>query len=268
VARIAAPREQADRNRTTGAQEAGVMRPLIGIVAQSHGREEPGMRTNAAYVYAIEDAGGLPVIVPLLRDEDALRQLYRRLDGLLLTGGPDVHPRYYGEEVRPTCGRIDEPLDRVELTLLCWALDDDLPFFGICRGMQLLNVACGGTLYQDLPTEYSGALDHRPPDGRTALVHELRVEPGTRLAELLGTTHLRVNSTHHQAARVVAAGLVVSARAEDGVIEGLEHPGKTFALGVQCHPEELYHAHPPLARLFSAFVAAAGRRMALAAGVL
>lgn len=244
------------------------MRPVIGIVAQSHGRTEPGMRTNAAYVFAVEDVGGLPVIIPLLRDHDALRQLYQRLDGLLLTGGPDVHPRLYGEEVRPACGRIDEPLDVVELTLLRWALDDDLPFLGICRGMQMLNVVCGGTLYQDLPTEYPGALDHRPDDGRDALVHELRVEPGTRLAEVLGTTHLRVNSIHHQAARVVAPGLVVSAWAEDGVIEGLEHPGKSFALGVQCHPEELYREHPPMARLFRAFVAAAGRRMALAAGVV
>lgn len=244
------------------------MRPLIGIVAQSHGREEPGMRTNAAYVHAVEDAGGLPVIIPLLRDHNVLRQLYDRLDGLLLTGGPDVHPRHYGEEVRPACGRIDEPLDVVELALLRWALDDDRPFFGICRGMQMLNVVCGGTLYQDLPSEYPGAIDHRPGNGRTALVHEVQVEPGTRLADLLGTTRLRVNSTHHQAVRVVAPGLVVSARAEDGVVEGLEHPGKTFALGVQSHPEELYREHREFARLFEAFVAAAAHRRTAAVGVL
>ncbi|MBI2323146.1 MAG: gamma-glutamyl-gamma-aminobutyrate hydrolase family protein, partial [Chloroflexi bacterium] len=193
------------------------MRPLIGIVAQSHGREEPGVRTNAAYVFAVEDAGGVPLIVPLLRDEEALRQLYERLDGLLLTGGPDVHPRHYGEEGRPACGRIDEPLDRVELALLRWALADDLPALGICRGMQLLNVVCGGTLYQDLPTEYPGALDHRPAEGRAGLVHELRIVPGTRLADLLGATALRTNSTHHQAAKEIAPGLVVSAHAEDGV---------------------------------------------------
>lgn len=244
------------------------MRPLIGIVAQSHGREEPGMRTNAAYICAVEDAGGVPLIVPLLRHEEVLRQLYVRLDGLLLTGGPDVHPRHYGEEVRPACGRIDELLDRVELALLRWALDDDLPVLGICRGMQLLNVVCGGTLYQDLPSEYPGALDHRPADGRTALVHELRVQPGTRLAVLLGTTALRTNSTHHQAVKDLAAGLVASAHAEDGVIEGLEHPGKAFVLGVQSHPEELYAQHPPYARLFAALVDAARPRRAVPAGAI
>jgi putative glutamine amidotransferase len=235
--------------------------PLVGITCATlapQGQRPPGFRQNQSYARAVAAAGALPVLLPLLDDENALRALYDRLDGVLLPGGGDVNPVCYGEAARPEhhVEGIDEQLDRVELTLARWALADGKPLFGICRGQQTLAVATGGALYQDIPSQIDGALAHQHPDARTALVHTIRVEPSSRLATVLGATECGVNSIHHQAVARLGDGWRAVAWAPDGVLEGIEHSDHPFALAVQFHPEELVPDHAPSARLFAAFVAA------------
>ncbi len=241
-----------------------VLRPLIGISCAPlapQGTRPPGFRQNQNYARAVAAAGGAPVLLPLLDDQAALRALYERLDGVLLPGGGDVAPVRYGEAPRPEChvDGVDDLLDTVELTLARWALAEGKPLLGICRGHQALNVAAGGTLYQDVTVQGVARLEHQHPRARAALVHALRVDPASRLAAVLGVTACRVNSIHHQAVARVADGLRAVAWAPDGVIEGLEQPEHPFALAVQFHPEELVPDHAPSARLFAAFVAACRR---------
>jgi putative glutamine amidotransferase len=241
-------------------------KPLIGLVAEYWASPSKNARSRVqgqlvTYIDALQAAGGLPVLIPeTLSNDDAL-QLYGLLDGLVLPGGGDVDPKVYGEDQHPATDSIDPERDRVELYLTRQALGDHKPFFGICRGVQVMNVALGGSLYQDLPSEYPSALKHyfRAPDyERDHLGHAVQVEEESLLARCLGTPLVEVNSRHHQAARVVAPGLHVVARAPDGVIEALEMPAHPFALGVQWHPENL-QALPPMRRLFEEFVAAARR---------
>jgi len=233
--------------------------PLIGIPCFSASEEEPAFfGQNQSYIRAVEREGGIPLLIPFLSD-DSLEEVASRLDGLLLAGGGDVSPARYGEANLYSRG-LNEERDRVELFLARWALSHGLPLLAICRGIQVLNVAAGGSLYQDIASQVPGALkhDYYPHYPRHHLAHAVVVEPGTRLAKLVGDGRLRVNSLHHQAVKEVAPGLVVSARAEDGLVEGLEHPQHPFALGVQWHPEELVDKAPVMRRLFEGFVEAAG----------
>ncbi|HEY6379297.1 MAG TPA: gamma-glutamyl-gamma-aminobutyrate hydrolase family protein [Candidatus Dormibacteraeota bacterium] len=238
------------------------MPPIVGIPLRPQwptGERPLRQVINDAYVRALERAGAVPLPLPLLSPE-RLRPLYGRCDALCLPGGADVDPRRYGEEPRAELGTEVHPeVDECELQLLRWALEDDLPVLAICRGMQLLNVAFGGSLWQDLAGQgVVPALHDRHDSERALLVHDVEVEPGTRLANVVGAGRLTVNSLHHQGVRAVGAGLRVSARSTDGVIEGLEVPGRRFVMGVQCHPEELSAEQPWAARLFSALVAEAG----------
>jgi putative glutamine amidotransferase len=244
-----------------------MMYPLIGITCASlaaQGQRPPGFRQNRSYARAVALAGGAPALIPLLDDDSALRALYERLDGVLLPGGGDVNPARYGEATRSDCdvSGVDDLLDSVELTLARWALADGKPLLGICRGQQTLNVAAGGTLYQDIAVDVAGAEEHQHPEVRTALVHDMRVEPVSRLAAVLGASEVPVNSIHHQAVERVAPDLRAVAWAPDGVVEGIEHVAHPFALAVQFHPEELVPDHAPSARLFAAFVAACQRQPA------
>jgi putative glutamine amidotransferase len=236
------------------------MRPLIGIpchAAYRHGSYRPVYCNNRSYVHAVEEAGGVPVLIPLIQDLAALEALLVRLDGLLLPGGQDIQPQHYGEKPHPRLGDVDPELDEFELTLAHWALREDKPILGICRGLQLLNVALGGTLYQDLETQYPGSMRHMYLDlPRSQLVHRILVEPGTLLAQLSGEREFWVNSIHHQAVKDPGQGVRIAARAEDGVVEAIEVPAQRFALALQCHPEEIYRQVPACARLFAAFVRA------------
>jgi len=233
------------------------MRPLIGITCATHSTES-GRRwfgLYQSYAKAVALVGGAPVLIPSLGAEetDSLRPLFDSLDGLLLPGGADIQPSCYGAEPHPQLGAVDPPLDETELQLGRWALDEQKPVLGICRGQQTLNVAAGGNLYQDIPTELPGALTHRV-DPRDAIAHQIVVAPDSRLADLLGATEVPVNSLHHQAVRDVAPVFEVVARAPDGVIEGLEHPDHPFAISVQFHPEELVPGHEPSERLLRRFI--------------
>ncbi len=199
------------------------------------------------------------MIIPLGLPEDALADLFDRLDGLCLAGGVDVDPACYGEDRHPALGSVDAPRDATELTLARWALAADLPLFGICRGIQLLNVAAGGSLYQDLAAQMPSAHRHDysladSPWERP--VHAVRVAEGSRLAALLGTGEVMTNSFHHQAVKDLAGGFVPVAWAPDGVVEGIEAPGHRFALGVQWHPEGMFLTDPLARELFAAFVEA------------
>jgi putative glutamine amidotransferase len=238
-------------------------RPLIGITAASfYSQGKLYHRGYAPNAEAIAAAGGLPVYVPPGLDNDLLHDLYTRLDGLLLPGGPDVRPDIYGQARHPLTQDVDEPRDALELTLARWAVSDDVPVFGICRGHQVLNVALGGTLVQDIPSQWTTPVPHDIEQGlpRSTRLHDVAIEPDSQLAGILGVTRTPVNSLHHQSVQQAAPGVRVTASAPDGVIEALEYPDKQFVLSVQWHPEDLYSDDPAMAHLFEAFVAAARER--------
>ena len=215
---------------------------VVAITATEKDREG-GLRVwlNAAYVRAIEGAGLVPLVVPPLTHPAQATAILERVDGLVLTGGEDIDPTHYGADAHPKAGEAHAARDATELALAHEARDRRLPTLAICRGIQLINVALGGTLVQDLPSERPGGLDHAPGAHRAARSHDLSVERGSRLAEALGATELSVNSSHHQAVDRVGHPLVVTARSSDGVIEGLETPREAdwWMIGVQWHPEEL-----------------------------
>jgi putative glutamine amidotransferase len=234
-------------------------RPLIGLTTTLRpdlaGTMLAGIRQT--YVQAILDAGGLPVLVPA-GPADILRATLQRLDGLLLPGGGDIAPTRFGEQPHARLGGIEPERDDLEIHLCQWALEGGKPVLGICRGIQVMNVAAGGTLYQDIPSQYTTTIRH-PSDlaqPRGFLAHDVIVQPGTRLAGLVGAGPLPVNSWHHQAAKDVGRGLVVTARSADGIIEAMEAPEHPFAVAVQFHPEDLYTADERIRRLFAGFVEA------------
>jgi len=239
-------------------------RPLIGLT--THATTDPDRAELdillAMIVRGVERAGGLPLIIPFGVDEATLRETYARLEGVLLSGGGDVAPEQYQAELHPRMGGIDRERDRVELALARWATDDATPFFGICRGAQVVNVARGGTLYRDVD-EHPGALRHSYAPQLALRPHEVKIEEDSMLARVMGQPILAVNSLHHQTCRVLGRGLRAVAFAPDGLIEAIELPQHQhpFALAVQWHPESLPDA-PEQRALFEAFVEAAKSRMA------
>jgi putative glutamine amidotransferase len=242
-------------------------RPIIGIPTQTL-EEIPDELPRCwvmsqQYVRVLVAAGALPWIIPLIQNDfTTLRGIYDQLDGVFLPGGVDLHPSTYDEHPNDLCGRTDPARDEIELSLTRWALEDGKPLFAVCRGIQVVNVAAGGTVHQDLATQLAGAIKHdyfprRGGYSRDLLVHEVEVAAGSRLASLLGTSTVRVNSMHHQGIKQLAPGLRPTAYAPDGLIEGLESPNGHFLLGVQWHPEALVERDPRMQRLFTAFIQAA-----------
>lgn len=244
----------------------GTSAPLIGIIGDhlavpsSAGGTRTFVGSYASYLGCLTQAGALPVIVPPDLPPDTLRGVYARLDGVLLSGGGDIDPAYYGvSEYNATVREVVPARDTAELAVSRWAAADDLPLLGICRGHQVLNVALGGTLYWDIPAELPAAHVH-DPGGLLPLdhfAHEVTVSPGTRLAAILGESHLPTNSRHHQAVRDLGQGLVATAFSEDGIVEAIEAPDRAFLLSVQWHPENLCQESPVMRRLFEALVEAA-----------
>jgi putative glutamine amidotransferase len=237
--------------------------PLIAVTAgEVHNRIEPWSPTthgqSYTYIEAIIHAGGTPFIVPLVEDKNAQRQLFDMADGILLAGGNDPDPALYGEQPYPETVDVSVKRDQLELQLIDWAFKERKPLLGICRGMQLMNIQLGGTLYQDIPTDLPLASDHNSSTKQKSLVHkahELTVVGGTQLATILGTPHPETNSHHHQAIKKLASRLIVNALSEDNLIEGVEYTGDSFALGVQGHPESLEaHAVPVWRNLFNSLI--------------
>jgi putative glutamine amidotransferase len=233
--------------------------PVVGITLrpQSDPSRPPRLVLNRAFLDAIEAAGAVPLPFPLLRDPDKLRVLYDRCDAICLPGGPDIEPRRYGEEPRDDADISSEAeLDETEMLLTRWLVGEDRPTLAICRGIQVLNVALGGTLWQDVATQGVSDVDHHRSE-RRLLAHGVRIEQGTLLHRILGRDEVQVNSLHHQAIHRVGEGLQVSARSDDGMVEAMELPDRRFLLGVQWHPEELVGEHDWARRLFEALVDAA-----------
>jgi putative glutamine amidotransferase len=233
-----------------------VRRPLVGITIGYSAQNAELFTLRDDYVRAVEKAGGLPVVLVPGRPEDAA-DLLSRLDGLLMTGGADVDPGLYGEEPHETVTRVIPERDAFELGLCREALEKDRPLLAICRGHQVLNVATGGTLIQDIPSQVVGAHDHDPEKERWETAHQVRILPRTRLREILERETIEVNSFHHQAVRDLGQGLIVSASSTvDGVVEGIEMPGRRLAVGVQWHPEAFWDRPQDFQPLFEALVKA------------
>ena len=246
-------------------------RPVIGVTTQTlhaiHGIPEglpESWVMNQRYFRAVMELGGVPWMIPLVpEDLGTLRAIYDHLDGLLLPGGVDMDPQTYGEEKTPLVGALDPARDATELQLTRWAMADGLPVLGLCRGAQVINVAAGGTLYQDLAEELPGAIKHDyfPFRGqsfaRDYLAHDVEVAGGTRLASLLGAGPVRVNSMHHQGVKELGQGLVSTAVSPDGLVEALEGERDSYLVAVQWHPEALTDNDERTRRLFADFIQAA-----------
>ena len=203
---------------------------------------------------SIGDAGGLPVLIPLNMSNEDLDLLMLRLDGILFTGGYDIDPRQYGSQPHPKVEGVDTDRDRVEIHLVQELIRLGKPFFGICRGCQVINVALGGSLYEDLPEQFRGDIPHDNHDHpRNYLAHTVDVQSGSKLASILTVSSAWVNSLHHQGVNKLAGGLKIAAIASDGLIEAFELVNYPFGLAVQWHPEELQE-HETMRALFQAFV--------------
>ena len=237
--------------------------PLIGVSTSITVGEYPERAyVNSAYLRAVERAGGIPVLLPPQLSPSARDTLWRRLDGLVLTGGGDIEPTRFDQDAHPKTTLVSPDRDELELTLVDRALRDDVPLFGICRGLQVLNVALGGSLHQHIPEAVGETVQHTQSEKRHVATHPVKLlAEGTRLGRILGTSELAVNSFHHQAVKTLGRGLREVAWAPDQVIEAVEHEDqRRFVLAVQWHPEDLVE-HDATARvLFTAVVEAARAR--------
>ena len=229
------------------------MRPVIGLIPLYDENKESYWMLPG-YMKALEQCGALPIMLPLTSDEEELTQSLEMCDGLLLTGGHDVDPQLYHEQPKAECGVPCKERDDMECKLLGRALEKQVPVFGICRGIQFLNAYLGGTLYQDLPTEYESVIEHHmaPPYDRAA--HKVTILADTVLADILGEGELPVNSYHHQAIKDLAPGVTGMAVSEDGLVEAISVDGQKFAVGVQWHPEFSYENNAQSLKLVQAFV--------------
>jgi putative glutamine amidotransferase len=246
-------------------------RPIIGVTTQTlHSIDgipaglPESVVMNQRYYIAVTLIGAAPILIPLLDDEpDALRAVYEACDGLLIPGGVDVDPSCFGESPHKKLGRIDPARDRTEIQLARWAVEDGKPILGLCRGLQVINVALGGTLWQDLEEQLPNSIKHDyfPTYGfeRNHLAHEVALTKGSRLRSLMELDQIPVNSMHHQGIKVLAPALSPSAIAPDGLIEAAEVDGDHFCVGVQWHPEVFELTDPHTRHVFREFVAASAK---------
>ncbi|MBQ8162265.1 MAG: gamma-glutamyl-gamma-aminobutyrate hydrolase family protein [Clostridia bacterium] len=230
-------------------------RPLVGLVPLWDD-EKQSIWMLPGYQEGIVAAGGTPVILPLTDSHEVLSLLLDHLDGVLVTGGQDVDPARYGEEKRDTCGELCPARDAMEAFILGEALRRDMPVFGICRGLQMLNVFLGGTLYQDIPTELHSTVQHHGQKPYDAPDHEVTLVEGEWLEKLLGKHRLPVNSYHHQGIREMAGDLCATAVAPDGLVEGVRSRHHRWVQAVQWHPEFMPVKDPDSSRIFQDFVCA------------
>jgi putative glutamine amidotransferase len=235
------------------------MTPVIGLTC-NHDPGQEIISLSRNYTRAVATAGGMPLIFDISGGEMELKNILRLADAVVLTGGGDVDPVFIDEEPLPGCGNIDPERDFFEIALARLLLSAGLPVLGICRGMQVLNIAAGGDVFQDITSRQGEAVKHYQEAPRWHPTHNVQVAGGTMLERITGGGRIRVNSFHHQAVRNIAPGFTVSARSADGVAEAIEHPGLPFALGVQFHPETMWERNKLFLALFEALVKAAADR--------
>ncbi|WP_028402439.1 gamma-glutamyl-gamma-aminobutyrate hydrolase family protein [Ectobacillus panaciterrae] len=235
------------------------MKPFIGIsgnIISDQGKRFPSYKRAYAsndYVEAVTLAGGVPVIMPIVEDKDLIKQQAERIDGLILSGGQDVDPLLYGEEPSQKLGSISPKRDVYEQHLIQFAIQKKKPILAICRGMQILNVTCGGTLYQDISLIDGASIEHNQRASSNIPTHSVSIKEGTHLYRLYGE-QISTNSFHHQAVKKVALGFRVAALSKDGVIEAIEKEGDHFVVGVQWHPEMMAKEHEYMLNLFKLFI--------------
>ena len=236
------------------------MKPLIGITTNQSKTVygQPTVMLMQAYVNAVMQAGGVPLLIPSVIADDGWDAVYSRLEGILFSGGGDIGLEHSPGEPHPRIDDVDPARDTIELKMVQAAANDGKPFLGICRGCQVLNVALGGTLYTHIPDQLPNALDHSYPGNmRTVLVHEVKIEEGTHVAEIFAEPIINVNSLHHQGLKDIAPALRVAGYAPDGLVEAIELPEHPFGLAVQWHPEWLTDQEGTRS-LFRKFIEAAG----------
>lgn len=233
-------------------------KPLIGITA-SHDIKARSLCLRTNYADAIREGGGIPVVLPLELTSEEAAQMADTLDGVLFTGGPDIHPFLFGEETLEGCGDVSSVRDGMELAFFPLIKERRKPILGICRGAQLINVALGGNIYQDIPSQFKSEppIAHNQPFQYTTAAHRVNIVPGTKLEQIVGgKSSIEVNSMHHQAIKDPAPGLTVSGRSQDGLTEAIELKCYPFLIGVQWHPEYLYTHDAHAKNLFRSFVRA------------
>lgn len=234
--------------------------PVIGVTTYRNQNALGFSQYSASenYIQSLINAGAYPVMIPSGLKEEAIDTLLPRLDGLMFTGGGDIHPRYYGAEDHPLVSEVDTERDHMEFYLLQKSLHKKLPLLGICRGFQLINVGLGGSLYEDIQAQNAEFLKHDyfPDWPRTHLAHQVSLEPGNRLAQIFGASQIEVNSLHHQAVRQISDRLEVLGKAPDGILEAFQIRDYPYGIAVQWHPEWMQD-DPKMQALFRSFVEAA-----------
>jgi putative glutamine amidotransferase len=237
------------------------MKPLIGLTTfyeNKPRRDQTSISNN--YINSVINAGGLPIILPITNDAMDIDRYVNMLDGILFTGGEDVSPLFYGENPLKQVTYISTDRDTHEIAMFKRAYENNIPILGICRGIQLINVALGGTLYQDIDVQIGGALGHGPMENPVnELYHVVNIQKHSKLYDVFQTEALKVNSFHHQSIKDLGADLIVTALSTDGIIEGVENCQKNFVVGVQWHPEDLTSRYPLFLKLFQGFIAACGK---------
>ena len=231
------------------------MRPKIAVLPL-HNTEKHTLWINPLYFAGIEQAGGLPVLLPLNPAPALWTEYVNAFDGFVFTGGQDIDPAIYGEAKLPECGYQSLMRDRQEAAMIRLLLKVDKPVLGICRGIQVINAAAGGTLWQDLPSQAPSSVVHLQQMPYNLPHHQVSILPDTILRDAIGYSTISVNSMHHQAVKTVAPGFRISAVAPDGIVEAIEHPEKRFFAGVQWHPEHMWQDYGSARRLWHAFVSA------------
>ena len=235
------------------------MKPIIGLIPL-YDDEKDSYWMLPGYMKAIEKSGGVPIILPFTQDKDELTVAYGLCDGILFTGGHDVNPTIYGQVISDKCGMACETRDVMEGFLLDLCISDNKPLLGICRGIQFINAYLGGTLYQDLPTEYKSDVEHHMKPPYDNVIHNIDVRGNTKLANIIGAGIHGVNSYHHQAIKELADGLEAMAISEDGLVESIAIKNQKFAIAVQWHPEFSYDSSDDSKKIMKAFVDACRRK--------
>ena len=228
------------------------MTPKIAIFASVDG--ERAAMVLHTYIHSIEQSGGLPLLIPYVKNQDLLKEAITLCDGVLFTGGGDADPALYGEATLPECGKIEPMRDTLDMAALRIAIDQKKPILGICRGIQMINIALGGTLYQDIPSQYQTEIPHSQTTGLHAYSHSVRIVKDTPLYSLLQENEIPANSFHHQAIKDLGRGLVPMAYAPDGIIEAVYSQELPYLRGYQWHPERLWQIDADNLAIFTEFV--------------